>query len=164
MAIEFHHLGLLHQTRGIVYEEAEEWYLTALDQWNKIGDRRSAGDECRQIGVLFHEQEKYEEADKWYREASGIFEEIADVPRLARTYGQLSMIAESQDNITDALEWATRTYDLAVNHNLSVIIQVKSHLSRLRDTYGHENFNSWWLDFTGTEAPEDLDVDTSKII
>jgi len=164
MAVEFHHLGLLHQTRGIVYEEAEEWYLTALDQWNKIGDRRSAGDECRQIGVLFHEQEKYEEADKWYREASGIFEEIADVPRLARTYGQLSMIAESQDNITDALEWATRTYDLAVNHNLSVIIQVKSHLSRLRDTYGHENFNSWWLDFTGTEAPEDLDVDTSKII
>jgi len=164
MAVEFHHLGLLHQTRGIVYQEAEEWYLTALDQWNKIGDRRSAGDECRQLGVLFHEQEKYEDANKWYREACGIFEEIADVPRLARTYGQLSMISESQDKITDALEWATRTYDLAVNHNLSVIVQVKSHLNRLRDTYGHENFKSWWLGFTGTEAPEDLDVDTSRII
>ena len=164
MAVEFHHLGLLHQARGIVYEEAEEWYLTALDQWNKIGDKRSAGDECRQLGVLFHEQGQYEKAEKWYREACGIFEEVGDVARLARTYGQLGMIAESQEKITAALEWATRTYDLAINHNLSVIVQVKSHLGRLRDTYGQENFKSWWLDFTGTEAPEDLDVDTSGII
>ena len=164
MAIEFHHLGLLHQTRGIVYDEAEDWYHTALAQWNKIGDRRSAGDECRQLGVLFHEQAKYEDANKWYREACGIFEELGDVPRLARTYGQLGMIAESEENFTGALEWTARTYQLAENHNLSVLVQVKSHLSRLRDAYGHDDFRSWWLEFTGEEAPEDLDVDTSGII
>jgi tetratricopeptide (TPR) repeat protein len=164
MAVEFHHLGLLHQTRGIVYDEAEEWYLSALAQWEKIGDKRSAGDECRQLGVLFHEQSKYEDANKWYREACVIFEEVGDVPRLARTYGQLGMIAESEGNLTDALEWTARTYQLTANHNLSVLVQVKSHLSRLRNAYGHDSFRSWWLEFTGEEAPEDLDVDTSRII
>ena len=74
------------------------------------------------------------------------------------------MIAESEENFTGALEWTARTYQLAENHNLSVLVQVKSHLSRLRDAYGHDDFRSWWLEFTGEEAPEDLDVDTSGII
>ena len=45
MAIEFHHLGLLTQARKLFYEDAEHWYTLALEKFEKLGDRRSAGDE-----------------------------------------------------------------------------------------------------------------------
>ncbi len=164
MATELHFLGLLEQDRGIVYEEAEEWYLAALERREELGDRRGAGDECRQLGVLFHEQKMYDQAQDWYHQAREIFEEMGDVQRVARTYGQLGMVAEETDNITGALEWTARTYYLVTEYELPVLVQVKAHLSRLRDKYGVDNFARWWLDFTGDEAPTDLDVDASGIL
>ena len=74
------------------------------------------------------------------------------------------MIAEEQDDLTGALGWVTRTHQLALDHNLPVLVQVKSHLGRLRDKYGEDNFASWWRDFTGEEPPADLEVDTSTIL
>lgn len=164
MATELHFLGLLEQDRGIVYEEAEEWYLAALERREELGDRRGAGDECRQLGVLFHEQKLYDQAANWYHQAREIFEEMGDVQRVARTYGQLGMVAEETDNITGALEWTARTYQLVTEYDLPVLVQVKAHLARLRDKYGENSFASWWLDFTGDEAPSDLDVDASGIL
>ena len=164
MAVEFHHLGLLHQSRGIVFDEAEEWFQLALEQWEKVGNRRAAGDECRQLGVLFHQQKRYEDADKWYHQAREIFEALGDVQRMARTFGQLGMIAEEQDDLTGALGWVTRTHQLALDHNLPVVVQVKAHLGRLRNKFGEDNFASWWRDFTGEEPPTDLEVDTSTIL
>ena len=164
MATELHFLGLLEQDRGIVYEEAEEWYLAALERREDLGDRRGAGDECRQLGVLFHEQKLFGQAENWYHQAREIFEDLGDVQRIARTYGQLGMVAEEQDNLTGALEWATRTYQLVTEYELPVLVQVKAHLARLKDKYGEDDFGRWWLDFTGDEAPTDLDVDTSGIL
>ena len=164
MATELHFLGLLEQDRGIVYEEAEEWYLAALERREELGDRRGAGDECRQLGVLFHEQKLYDQAENWYHQAREIFEELGDVQRVARTYGQLGMVAEETGNVTGALEWTARTYQLISEYDLPVMVQVKAHLARLRDKYGEDNFARWWLDFTGDEAPSDLDVDTSGIL
>jgi hypothetical protein len=73
------------------------------------------------------------------------------------------MIAEEQGNFTGALEWVARTHQLAIEHNLPVVVQVKAHLGRLRDKYGQDSFETWWQDFTGDPAPVDLDVDASAI-
>ena len=164
IATELHFLGLLEQDRGIVYEEAEEWYVAALERKEELGDRRGAGDECRQLGVLFHEQKKYDEAENWYHQAREIFEELGEVQRIARTYGQLGMVAEERENLTGALEWAARTYQLVTEYELPVLVQVKAHLARLRDKYGEAEFAEWWVNFTGDEAPADLDVDASGIL
>ena len=164
MVVEFHHLGLLAQSRGILYDEAEEWYLTALEHLEDLGDRRGVGDECRQLGVLFHEQKRYDDALKWYTQAREIFEQLGDVQRMVRTYGQLGMIAEEQDDLQGALEWVARTHQLVVEHDLPVAVQVKAHLGRLRDKFGDQGFQKWWQDYTGEPAPTDLDVDTSTIL
>jgi len=164
MATELHFMGLLEQDRGIVFEEAEEWFLAALERREELGDRRGAGDECRQLGVLFHEQKQYDQAENWYHQAREIFEELGDVQRVARTYGQLGMVAEETENLAGALEWAARTYQLVTEYELPVLVQVKAHLARLRDKYGEDDFARWWLDFTGDEAPTDLDVDASTIL
>ncbi|MFQ6026444.1 MAG: tetratricopeptide repeat protein [Dehalococcoidia bacterium] len=164
MAVELHHMGMLEQDRGILYEEAESWYLAALERRENLGDRRGVGDECRQLGVLFHEQKKYDEAEEWYNQAREVFEELGDVQRLARTYGQLGMVAEERENIGGALEWVARTYQLVTTYNLPVLIQVKAHMGRLREKYGEEDFNQWWQSFTGEAPPEDLEVDTSTIL
>ena len=164
MAVEFHHLGLLAQSRGILFDEAEEWYLTALEYLEDLGDRRGVGDECRQLGVLFHEQKLYDDALKWYTQAREIFEELGDVQRMVRTYGQLGMIAEEQDDLQGALEWVARTHQLVVEHDLPIVVQVKSHLGRLRDKFGDQDFQKWWQDYTGEPAPTDLDVDTSTLL
>ena len=163
MITEFHHLGLLEQSRGILYDEAEEWYLIALEHLEDLGDQRGVGDESRQLGVLFHEQQKYEEALEWYTQARDIFEQMGDVQRLARTYGQIGMVYEEQEDVESALEWVSRTYRLMVEHELPVIIQVKAHLARLRDKIGNEEFHKWWLTHNDEVAPADLDVDTSAI-
>ena len=164
IAVEFHHLGLLQQSRGIIYDEAEEWFIAAMNQWERVGNRRAVGDECRQLGVLFQEQERYEDANRWYHQAREIFEELGDLLRSARTYGQLGMVAEQLDDVPGALEWVARTYQLAMEYNLPMVVQVKAHLGRLRDKLGQEQFEEWWRNYTGEEAPTDLDVDTSTII
>ena len=135
MAVEFHHMGLLAQTRGVDYETAEDWYTLALEMRERLGDRRGMGDEARQLGVLFQEHKRWDEAERWYQQAREIFEELQDVLRTARTYGQLGMVAEERENLPEALEWTARTYRLALEHELPVVVQVKSHLGRLRDKY-----------------------------
>ncbi len=156
MAVEFHHLGLLAQGRELFYEDAEEWYLLALEKYEKLEDMRAVGDECRQLGVLFHEQKRLDEAEQWYQRASGIFEELQDLQRTARTYGQLGVVAEDRGDLEAALEWVARTYALATDHNLPSVDQAKAHLARLRDKYSVERFTQWWQGYTGGEPPTDL--------
>ena len=164
MAVEFHYLGLLEQGRQMFPEDAEHWYTLALEKYEKLGEWRSAGDECRQLGVLFHEQKKLEEAVGWYHRAREIFEEIQDVSRAARTYGQLAIAAEDQDDVEEALTWAARTYQLAAEYNLPVIAQSRVHLGRLRDKHGAGAFAEWWRHFTGEEPPTDLDEEEEVIL
>ncbi len=164
MAVEFHYLGLLEQGRQMFPEDAEHWFILALEKYENLGDWRSAGDECRQLGVLFHEQKKLEEAESWYHRAREIFEEIQDVSRTARTYGQLGMAAEERDDVEGALTWAARTYQLASDHNLPVISQARVHLTRLRDKQGADVFANWWRNFAGNEPPNDLDMEEEVIL
>ena len=157
MAVEFHHLGLLAQNRQFFYDDAEEWFLLALEKYEELGDRRSAGDECRQLGVLFHEQKKLDEAEQWYIRAKDMFDEVRDVQRIARTYGQLGMVGEDRGDLAGALEWVARTYSLALDHDLPLLSQVKSHLGRLRGKYGADEFTEWWQGFIGGDPPADLE-------
>jgi tetratricopeptide (TPR) repeat protein len=136
----------------------------ALEKYEKLGDWRSAGDECRQLGVLFHEQKKLEEAESWYHRAREIFEEINDISRTARTYGQLGMAAEERDDLEGALTWVARTYQLAAENNLPVISQSRIHLARLRDKRGRPSFAEWWRNFAGEEPPDDLDTEEEIIL
>ncbi len=55
---------------------------------------------------------------------------------MSRTLGQLAMVEEERGNLAASLEWAHRVYQLALDHDLPVLVQVKAHLSRLRDSYG----------------------------
>ena len=164
MGTEFHHLGLVEQAREMFADDAEHWYKMAIEKWQKVGDRRSEGDECRQLGVLFHEQKDLEKAEEWYGQARDIFEEIQDLNRICRTYGQLGMVAEERNDIPGALLWAGRTHQLAESNNLPVLIQVKAHLARLKDKHGEDNFAAWWRDFAGVEPPSDLDVDPETVL
>ena len=164
MAVEFHYLGLVEQGRQMFPEDAEHWYTMALDKYEKLGDWRSAGDECRQLGVLFHEQKRLEEAEGWYHRAREIFEEIQDFSRTARTYGQLGMAAEEREDMEEALTWAARTYQLAAGRDLPVIAQARVHLARLRDKHGSEAFANWWRNFAGTEPPADIDAEDGGIL
>ncbi|MXZ89999.1 MAG: tetratricopeptide repeat protein [Chloroflexi bacterium] len=163
MIVEFHHLGTLAQARGIP-DEAEEWLTTAMEYRERLGDVRGAGVEARQLGVVFHEQGNLEQAYRWYDQARTAFEGARDVLRAARTYGQLGMVEEERGNLPEALEWVARTYQLVVQYELPMLVQVKAHLARLRDAMGEEDFGQWWRDNTGAEAPTDLDVDTSEIL
>ena len=164
MGVEFHHLGLVEQAKEMFVGDAEHWYMMAIDKWQVVGDRRSEGDECRQIGVLFHEQKDLDKAEEWYGKARDIFEELQDLNRICRTYGQLGMIAEEREDIPGALLWAGRTYQLAEANNLQVLVQVKAHLSRLKEKHGAENFVAWWQEFAGEDAPTDLDVDPETVL
>lgn len=159
MAIEFHHLGRLAQNRGAVYEDAENWYLLALEKFEELGDRRSAGDQCRQLGVLFHEQRKFDQAEQWYLRAKDMFDEVRDVQRSASTYGQMAVLAEARGDVAAALEWAGRTYNLVVDHGLPLLPNVRSHLGRLRGKYGAEPFDQWWVGTFGDDPPADLNSD-----
>ena len=163
MIVEFHHLGTLAQARGIP-DEAEEWLTTAMEYRERLGDVRGAGVEARQLGVVFHEQGNLEQAYHWYDQARTAFENARDVLRAARTYGQLGMVEEERGNLPEALEWVARTYQLVVQYELPMLVQVKAHLARLRDAMGEDAFGQWWRDNTGAEAPGDLDVDTSEIL
>ena len=164
MALEFHYLGLMEQGRGLFYNDAENWFQMALDKKQELGDVRGVGDESRQLGVLFHEQKNLEEAEQWYRKALEIFQGLEDIQRISRTLGQLAMVEEERGNLAGALEWAHRVYQLALDHDLPVVVQVKSHLARLRDSYGEQAFSEWWRGSTGGDPPTDLDVDTGTIL
>ena len=156
MAVEFHYLGLLAQARGVGSAIAEEWFELALEKREELGDIRGVGDECRQLAVSCHQDNRLEDAQRWYQRALDAFEEVGDVDRIARTSGQLGRLAEEQGDLANALEWVARTYRLAAEHQLPALTPAKAHLAALRDKYGEENFTSWWRGFAGTDPPEDL--------
>ena len=162
MAVEFHHLGLLALARGFFFAAAEDFSVQAMEKYEALGDVRSAGDECRQLGVLFHEQKRWDEAERWYQQATAHFQTSGDTQRIARTYGQLGMIAEERDDISGALEWVGQTYRLAMEHNLPVLAQVESHLARLKSKFGEDSFNDWWRGFMGSDPPNNLEIDSNE--
>ena len=164
MGVEFHHLGLVEQAREMFVDDAEHWFMMAIDKWQAVGDRRSEGDECRQLGVLFHQQKDLDKAEEWYSRARDIFEELQDLNRICRTYGQLGMVAEERDDVPQALLWASRTYQLASSNDLQVLDQAKAHLARLKEKHGEEQFVAWWRDFTQEDPPADLDVDPETVL
>ena len=164
MAREFHYLGLMEQSRGMFFDDAENWFELAREKREELGDRKGIGDEYRQLGVLHHEQKKFNQAEQCYRQALEIFQDIDDLQRVSRTMGQLAMVEEDRGNLVEALSWAHRTYELAIEHQLPVLTQVKSHLGRLRGKFGEAEFNRWWQGSTGGEPPTGLDVDTSTIL
>ena len=162
MIVEFHHLGTLAQARGIL-DEADEWLRVAMEYREEMGDLRGVGVEARQLGVVHHEQGDLDQAYHWYDQARIAFESVRDVLRAARTYGQLGMVEEQRGNLPDALEWVARTYQLAADHQLPMMVQVKAHLTRLKEQMGDETFAQWWRDNIGVEPPTDLDVDASAV-
>ena len=164
MALEFHYLGLMEQSRGMFYNDAENWLELAREKREELGDRKGVGDEYRQLGVLHHEQKKLDQAEQCYRQALDIFEDIDDLQRVSRTLGQLAMVEEDRGNLAEALSWAHRTYQLAIEHQLPALTQVKAHLARLREKFGETEFNQWWRGSTGGEPPTDLDPDTGAIL
>ena len=89
---------------------------------------------------------------------------MLDLNRICRTYGQLGMVAEERNDIPGALLWAGRTYQLASGNNLPVLIQVKHHLSRLKEKHGEDNFAAWWREFANEDPPTDLDVDPETVL
>ncbi|HCG91468.1 MAG TPA: hypothetical protein DEZ08_06485 [Dehalococcoidia bacterium] len=153
MAREFHYLGLLSQDRGQLEDEAEEWFVASLEQKLDLEDLTGCGDECRQIGLLYHEQEKFTQANQWYKRAADYFSQSSSIDRLARTYGQIGVISEELNNIEEALEWTARTYTLISNNNLPMANHVLTHLKRLREKIGHSEFSDWWKNNTGDEPP-----------
>ena len=159
MAVEFHYLGLLAQARGVGADIAEEWFELALEKREELGDTRRVGDECRQLAVSCHQDNRLEDAQGWYQRALDAFEETGDIDRIARTCGQLGRLAEDQGDLANALEWVARTYRLAAEHRLPALTQAKAHLASLQDKYGEENFISWWRGFAGADPPEDLRVE-----
>ena len=163
MIVEFHHLGTLAQARGIP-DEADEWLRIALEYRERMGDTRGVGVEARQLGVVYHEQGDWDQAYHWYDQARIAFEGVRDVLRAARTYGQLGLVEEERGNLPDALEWVARTYQLVGDYQLPMLAQVQAHLARLRDKMGVAEFQQWWRDNTGAEAPADLDVDAGEIL
>ena len=164
MALEFHYLGLMEQSRGMFYDDAEDWFELALQKREELGDRTGVGDEYRQLGVLHHEQKKWDQAEQCYRRALEVFQETEDLQRVSRTLGQLAMVEEDRGNLAEALSWAHRTYDLAIGHDLPVVVQVKAHLARLKEKYGEAEFAEWWRGATGGNPPDDLDVDAGGIL
>tara|TARA_B100000029_G_scaffold394720_1_gene392376 strand:- start:102055 stop:104529 length:2475 start_codon:yes stop_codon:yes gene_type:complete len=146
MAREFHYLGLLSQDRGELHDEAEEWLTASLEIKTQLQDHIGSGDECRQIGLLYHEQENFNQAEEWYKKAIDFFQQASSVDRLARTYGQMGIIKQEQGDTNGSLEWAARTYTLVNNNKLPMIDQVINHLSVIRNEIGETTFDKWWED------------------
>ena len=155
MAREFHYLGLLSQDRGELQDEAEEWLVAALDIKTQLGDYTGCGDECRQIALLYHEQEQFSTAEEWYRKAIDFFQMSSNVDKLARTYGQMGIIKQELGDIEGSLEWGARTYTLVNNSKLPILSQVINHLATIRKEIGEATFDQWWLNQFDEESPID---------
>lgn len=163
MAREFHYLGLLSQDRGELHDEAEEWFEASLEIKTQLGDHVGSGDECRQIGILYHEQEKFSQAEEWYKKAIEFFQQSSSIDRLARTYGQIGIIKQELQDIEGSLEWAARTYALVKNNKLPMLEQVLNHLGTIRNEVGEVKFDEWWLSQFDEPSPLlELDLGTDK--
>ena len=163
MAREFHYLGLLSQDRGELHDEAEEWFEASLEIKTQLGDHVGSGDECRQIGILYHEQEKFSQAEEWYKKAIEFFQQSSSIDRLARTYGQIGIIKQELQDIEGSLEWAARTYALVKNNKLPMLEQVLNHLGTIRNEVGEVKFDEWWLSHFDEPSPLlELDLGTDK--
>ena len=165
MALEFHYLGLMEQSRGLFYDDAEDWFELALQKRQELGDRTGVGDEYRQLGVLNHEQKKLDQAEQCYRQALDIFQETEDLQRVSRNLlDSLPWLRKTAVTLPRLSPGLTRTYQLAASHDLPVMTQVKAHLNRLKEKFGEAEFAEWWRGATGGDPPDDLDVDAGGIL
>ena len=96
-----------------------------IGEYEKLEDMRAVGDECRQLGVLFHEQKRLDEAEQWYQRASGIFESFRTCKGLPAPTASWEWWRRNRGDLEAALEWVARTYALATDHNLPSVDQAK---------------------------------------
>ena len=166
MATELHFLGLLEQDRGIVYEEAEEWYLAALERREELGDRRGGRRRVPSTGCAVPRTEEIRRGGKLVPPGPGRFSRnwarYRESPELTVSLGMVCR-GTGQPGRRSGMDGAHLSTCLP-STSCRYWYRSKAHLARLREKYGEADFARWWVDFTGDEAPSDLEVDASGIL
>ncbi|ELS04632.1 hypothetical protein Xen7305DRAFT_00043680, partial [Xenococcus sp. PCC 7305] len=81
------------------YQQANDYYLQALDIYIEFGDRYSSASTYGQLGMLAEELSEFEQAKSYYLQALAIFVEFEDQQSSGLVISKLaSLHQKTQDN------------------------------------------------------------------
>jgi len=145
MAVAFHQLGIVAQTRGEL-DAAQDWYRKSLDIKDELGDRPGIARSYHQLGRVAQLRGELGTAQDWYRKSLAINEELGNRPGIARSYHQLGMVAEDRGELDTAQDWYHKALTIEEElgdrpsmagsyHQLGVLAQLRRELDAARDWY-----------------------------
>ena len=145
IAVSYHQLGWIAQTRGRL-DEAEEWYVKALAIEEELSDHPGIAGSYHQLGMIAQTRGRLDEAEDWYVKALAIEEDLGDRPHMAITYNELGVTAQIHGRLDEAEEWYVKALaieeeigdrpHLAVTYaQLGMITQARGRLDEAQEWY-----------------------------
>lgn len=101
LAGPYHQLGFIEQRRRR-FDEAERWFMKALEIELRFDDWAGAGKAYHHLGMIATERYAYDDAERWYLKSLSIKQEIGDEATSASTYHQLGILAARRGDFDTA--------------------------------------------------------------
>lgn len=110
------------------YEEAESYYIKALDIWKEKPDSIQMASVYYMLGIIRKMQDRLEEAEAYYMNAVRLretaVEEIGtkhNYFELAVSYFELGTINDNKKNTSEAKEWYRKSLDILENTDIGAV-------------------------------------------
>lgn len=150
LSVEPHHLGDLHIDIGRTYNdqaqypEAVDHYLSALEIFERTGDKIGKANAYNDIGVAFYEQKNYEKALDYYTKSLKLDLALGKEIGTANSYNNIALIHEHQNRLDSAIHYyqqcitvaseSQNNYILAWAYNgMAIVYQKKQEYSQAFD-------------------------------
>ena len=101
------------------FDEAKEWYISALSVYDEFGDIHGRASVLAGIGNLLLKQEKYDECLIYYKEAEYLFSETGNILKLSKILHALAITYYKNNKPKEAKKYAEHSlvyYEIMADH------------------------------------------------
>jgi tetratricopeptide (TPR) repeat protein len=146
LGIAYHQLGFVEQSRGN-FEEAERWYLKALDNLKEGDETLDLSAVYHQLGITASRRKDLDAAERWFLQGLEIKQTEGDQRGMAKSYHHLAIVAELRGDIDSAESWYRKSLaiELALDNRpgIAVSYQQLGNIARRRDDL--DAAEQWYL-------------------
>lgn len=154
IAVAYRRLGLLEKVSGefdqdrrrldhakMHFDQAEEYYETALEIWRRLDNPREVSSILGNMGHLLIAQDRYSEARDFLERALIIRRETQDTSRVSTTLRGLGLVDELEGRFRSAADYYLEACEIAENiGDIQSIGEAKLGLARItRSQYNHQD-------------------------
>ena len=129
-------------------DEAEKYYLQAVQLYEKLGDTIGIADCQLALGKLYYKKQKYDSAREAYQKALSGHQKAGDQEKVAKDLLYVSNVLQALKQGEAAIQMIELSLQIHIEQKLPGVKSVTKKLLRMRNITGNKNAKAFLQELT----------------